>query len=108
MLQKQKTVMISKTLPCVLIAVYALLTLLGFSNSKISAAVFLDKLIWIVVALLPVLFALGAIMSIVALFKSKKKSDALAGLIFNIALLIVILWFSPSFIAEFKFTILGM
>ncbi len=108
MLQKKKTAMFSQTLPCVLITVYALLTLLGFSNSKVSAAIFLDKLIWIVAALLPVLFALGAIISIVALFKSKKKSDAVAGLILNFALLITILWFSPSFIAEFKFTILGM
>jgi len=53
----------------------------------------------------PMVFTLGAIVSIIALVKFENKIAALTGIVLNIALLVALLFFIKPFLVEFKFFI---
>ena len=92
-------------MPLLPVGAYIFLVLLSFINETAASFVAADKLILLTAALSPVVFICGAIISIIALFKSQAKVTALKGLILNIALLIVLLCFCKPILMEFEFVI---
>lgn len=89
-------------LPVTITAILASLELLSFVHITISAAIAIDKLILLVVALCPITYAIGAVVSAVSLIKSPKKMMASVGLVLNGVLLTAFLYFGKSFLKEFN------
>ncbi len=105
-MKNQKITSIGFILPSLPVGAFILLVLLSFiTNNAISSIIALDKLILLTVALAPVIYILGAIVSIIALFKSTMKMAPFTALALNIALLIVLLCFSKPIFIEFEFVI---
>lgn len=65
----------------------------------------IDKLILVAAVLSPIVFTLGALVSIIALVKFGKNKDVLIGVVLNVALLVVLLCCIKPFFIEFKFLI---
>ena len=101
--QKEKAALIGLMLPSFPLLAFGLLILIALTNSTLSSIIAVDKLILLTVALSPVVYVGGAIISITALVKSKMKITAFAGAAANIGLLIFLLYFGKSFLMEFKF-----
>ncbi len=101
--QKEKAALTGLILPSFPILAFGLLVLLSLTNSTVSSIIVVDKLILLVVALSPVVYVAGAIISIIALVKSQMKITAFAGAAVNIGLLIFLLYFGKSFLMEFSF-----
>ena len=104
-LQKKLATLIGLRLPSYTIGIIALLILVSFGSYNISSIIFIDKLILLAVVLSPMVFTLGAIVSIIALVKFENKIAALTGIVLNIALLVALLYFIKPFLIEFKFLI---
>ncbi|MHC4395034.1 MAG: hypothetical protein ACYS1A_05210 [Planctomycetota bacterium] len=92
-------------MPLFPVGAYAFLVLLSFVHEWTAALVAADKLILLTVGLSPVVFISGAVISMIALFKSQAKVTAVKGLILNITLLIVLLCFCKPILIEFEFVI---
>jgi hypothetical protein len=90
-------------LPLTITAIFAALELLSFVHIAVSAAIAIDKLNLLVIALLPVAYICGAGISVVDLIRARKKATASVGLILNVALLIALVYFGKSFLKEFNF-----
>lgn len=82
-----------------------MLILVSFASYTISSIIFIDKLILLVVVLSPMVFALGVIVSIIALVKFENKVASLIGIVLNMALLVALLYSIKPFLIEFKFMI---
>ena len=104
-MKNQKTALIGLILPSLPVGTFILLVLLSFINNTVSSIIAADKLILLTVGLSPVIYILGAIASIIALFKSEMKVIPFIGVALNIALLIVLLCFSELLFIEFEFVI---
>jgi ABC-type multidrug transport system permease subunit len=104
-MQEKSAIFISLMLPLYLIGIITLLILVSFTSFTISSIVSMDKLILFAVLVSPLIFALGALISIITLFKSKKKKAALCGTVLNIVLLVVSLCCIKPFLIELKFLI---
>jgi len=104
-LQKKLATLFGLSLPSYTIGILTLLILVSFASCTISSIIFIDKLILLAVVLSPVVFTLGAVVSIIALVKLQSKIAALIGIILNIVLLVVLLCFIKPFLVEFKFLV---
>ncbi len=105
-MKNQKITLIGLILPSLPVGAFISLVLLSFTiNNTISSIIAVDKLILLTVGLAPVIYILGAIVSIIALFKSAMKMAPFIALALNIALLIVLLCFSKPIFIEFEFVI---
>ena len=104
-MQKKLATLFGLSLPSYTIGTLTLLIMVSFANCTISSIVFIDKLILLAVVLSPVVFTLGAIVSIIALVKFESKIVALIGIVLNIVLLVALLCFIKPFLVEFKFLI---
>ena len=103
-LKNTKIALVGLTLPFFPTGALVLLTLLPFVNSSAGSVIGADKLILLTVGLLsPLVYISGAAISIVALLKSEMRITAFMGTVLNITLLSVLLYFSKSFLVEFKF-----
>jgi len=100
--KKQKIALIGLLLPLVPAAIFVWLSLLSMTSIAVASAIRADKLILLTVALSPVVYALGAVLSISALVRSEPKANAIVAAAINIALLAFLLFFHTSFLAEFK------
>jgi hypothetical protein len=106
LLKNRRTAFIGLILPALPIGAFSLLVLLSFINNKVSSIIAVDKLILLTVLLSPIIYILGAIVSITALFKSEMKAIALIGVTLNIvALLIALLCFGSAVFIEVKLVI---
>ncbi len=104
-MKNQKAALIGLILPSLAVGAFALLVLISFINSTINSIIAVDKLILLTAALSPVIYTLGASVSIIALFKSEMKITAFIATALNITLLIVQLYFSKAVLMEFEFVI---
>lgn len=105
-MKNQKTALVGLILPVLPVVSYASLVLISFANNAVGSIIAVDKLILLTVVLSPVIFILGAIVSIIALFKSEIKTASLAGVTLNIVvLLIFMVCFSATFFTELKLVI---
>jgi len=100
--KKQKIALIGLLLPLVPAAIFVWLSLLSMTSIAVASAIRADKLILLTVALSPVVYALGAVLSISALARPEPKTNAIVAAAINIALLAFLLFFHTSFLAEFK------
>ncbi len=100
-LKKQKAALVGLIVPFFTMVVFILLALLSLTNRTVSSAIAIDKLILVIVGLSPVIYTMGAIVSITALVKSKMRITAFAAMVVNIALLIFMLCFRTSFLKDF-------
>lgn len=104
-MKNQKAALIGLILPSLAVGAFTLLVLISFINSTINSIIAVDKLILLTVGLSPAVYTLGAIISVIALFKSDMKTTAFIGAALNIALLIALLRFGNFFFMEFEFVI---
>jgi len=104
-LKNQKIALIGLILPALPVGASILLVLLSFVNKTVNSIIAVDKLILLTAALSPLIYISGTIASIIALFKSEMKTAALIGIALNIAMLIVVLYFSTPTFIEFEFVI---
>ncbi len=104
-MKNQKITLIGLILPFFPIGASLVMVVIAFSNYELSSIIAVDKLILLTVALSPVVYILGAGVSITALLKSEMKLAAMAGVVLNIGLLIRLLYFSKAVLMEFKFII---
>ncbi len=104
-MQKKLAALIGLRLPFYTIGIIALLIMVSFASYTISSIIFIDKLILLAVLLSPMVFTLGAIVSIIALVKFESKVASLIGIVLNIVLLAALLCFIKPFLVEFKFLI---
>lgn len=104
-MQKKLATLIGLRLPSYTIGTLTLLIFVSFASCTISSIIFIDKLILLAVVLSPMVFTLGAIVSIIALVKFESKIAALIGIVLNVALLVALLYFIKPFLIEFKFLI---
>lgn len=105
MLKIQKVALIGLILPSFPVGTSVLLVLLSFISNTVNSIIAVDKLILLTAALSPVIYTLGALVSIIALFKSEMKITAFIATALNITLLIVLLYFSKPILMEFEFVI---
>jgi hypothetical protein len=106
LLKNRRTIFIGLVLPTLWIGAFSFLVLLSLINIKVSSIIAADKLILLTVMLSPIIYILGAIVSITALFKSEMKKIALIGVTLNIvALLIALLCLGSSIFIEVKLVI---
>ncbi len=101
----QKTALIGLILPVLPVIAYVFLVLVVLLNNMVGSIIAADKLILLTIGLSAVIFVSGAVVSIIALFKSEMKTASLIGVALNIALLTVWVCFAPLFLAEFKLAI---
>ncbi len=104
-MKNKKIALIGLILPSFPVGVFVLLVSLSFISNTVSSIIAVDKLILLTAALSPVIYTLGASVSIIALFKSEMKITAFIATALNIALLIVQLYFSKAVLMEFEFVI---
>jgi hypothetical protein len=78
---------------------------MSFTNCSARFLIILDKLILVAIILMPVVFALGFIVSIVAVVKFDRKKTSFISVVLNIVLLVVLFCFIKPFLIEFKFLI---
>lgn len=104
-MKNQKAALIGLILPSLAVGAFALLVLISFINNTINSIIAVDKLILLTAGLSPAVYTLGAIISVIALFKSDMKITAFIGAALNVALLIALLHFGNSFFMEFEFVI---
>ena len=107
-MQNQKIELIAIKLPSATLTIFAILTLLAFTNNQIGSFILMDKLILLFVALLPLVCITGIIVSIAALLKTNARKEAISGAVLNIALLIVMIFLSKPFIVEFQLAFGGI
>ncbi len=106
--KNQKVELIAIKLPSITLTVFAVLTLLALTNNQIGSFIFMDKLILFIAALLPFVCITGAIVSVVAMFKTKTRKTAVSAVILNITLIIIMIFVSKPFIVEFKLAFTGI
>ena len=104
-MKNKKIALIGLILPFFPVGISALLVSLPFISNTVSSIIAVDKLILLTAALSPVIYTLGASVSIIALFKSEMKITAFIATALNITLLIVQLYFSKPVLMEFEFVI---
>ena len=104
-MKNKKIALIGLILPSFPVGVFVLLVSLSFISNTVSSIIAVDKLILLTAALSPVIYTLGASVSIIALFKSEMKITAFIATALNIALLIVQLYFSKAVLMEFELEI---
>ena len=92
--------MLGLILPFIPTLSFALLAIVSLTNDTASSAIAVDKLLLGMVVLSPVVYAAGAVLSLVALRRSDMKMTAAAGAIVNTALLVLLLCFRQCFLAE--------
>ena len=102
-MKNKKIALIGLILPSFPVGVFVLLVSLSFISNTVSSIIAVDKLILLTAALSPVIYTLGASVSIIALFKSEMKITAFIATALNITLLIVQLYFSKAVLMEFEF-----
>jgi hypothetical protein len=102
-LKKEKAALIGLILPFLTIETNLVLALLPLTNITVSSAIAVDKLILLMLGLSPLICILGGTVSIIAFVKSEMKITAFVGAVANIALLIFMVYFSPSFAKDFGF-----
>ena len=102
MLKKQKSALIGLVIPFFPTLTFCSLALLALTNRTISSMIAVDKLILLTVALSPVVYGIGAIVSVTALAKSEMKITAFVGAAVNIVMLIFLFYFRKSFLMEFE------
>jgi len=102
-LKNQKMALIGLTLPSLPVGTSVLLVLLSFISNTVNSIIAVDKLILLTAALSPIIYTLGALVSIIALFKSAMKITSVIGTSLNISLLIIQLYFSNAILMEFEF-----
>ena len=107
-MQNQKLELIAIKLPSITLTVYATLMMIAFTNNQIGSAIFLDKLILFIMALLTLVCVIGAAVSFIALFKAKAKKTAVSAAILNVALIIMMIWMSKAFVVELKMAFMGI
>lgn len=98
---KRETALIGLLLPCLPVLCFASLAVLSLASSRAGAMIAADKLILAVVALSPVIYAAGAVVSIRSLSRAEMKMTAFAGAVVNIGMLVFLAYFSKSFLIEF-------
>lgn len=104
-MKNKKIALIGLILPSFPVGAFVLLASLPFISNTVSSIIAVDKLILLTAALSPVIYTLGASVSIIALFKSEMKITAFIATALNITLLIVQLYFSKAILMEFEFVI---
>ncbi len=104
-MQIKLATLIGFRLPFYTISASALLILVSFTNCNARFLIIIDKLILVTIVLMPVVFALGVIVWIIAVVKFNKKRTPLIGVVLNILLLVALLCFIKPFLVEFKFLI---
>lgn len=107
-MQNQKLELIAIKTPSIVLTVYATLIMIAFTNNQIGSAIFLDKLILLIMILLSLSCIIGLAVSIIALFKVKAEKTAVSAAILNVALIIMMIWMSKSFVVELKMTFMGL
>jgi len=101
-LQGQNLTVIGVILPTVWVGALVVLILLSFMSSQISSVIAAESLILLTVILLPVVCAVGVLISISVLTKSEDKRKPLLAAGLNIAILVFWLFFSKSFLMELE------
>ena len=102
MLKKQNSALIGLVISFFPMLIFCSLALLALTNRTLGSAIAVDKLILLTVALSPVVYGVGAIVSVTALAKSEMKVTAFVGAAANIAMLIFLFYFRQSFLKEFE------
>jgi len=104
-LKRKLAALIGLRLPFYTISILALLILVSFTNRNARFLFIIDKLILVMVVLMPVVLALGIIVSIIAVVQFEKKRTFLICVVSNIAFLFALLCFIKPFLVEFQFLI---
>lgn len=104
-MKRKLAALIGLRLPFYTISILALLILVSFTNRNARFLFIIDKLILVMVVLMPVVFALGIIVSIIAVVQFEKKRTFLICVVSNIAFLFALLCFIKPFLVEFQFLI---
>lgn len=103
--QKEKMVLIGIALPLLHVGAFFGLVWLSFIGPWFNPAIAVDKLILLTVAMSPIVYLLGIVVSTIALLKSQTVMIALKGIALNAALLAVLLYFGRSFLVEFQLVV---
>ena len=102
-MQKRNVASFGLWLPFYTVCTIALLVLVSLASGTISSVILLDKLILFAIGLSPVVFASGAVVCAVAIFRGGNRAMAFAGILVNIVLLAGLLYFfARPFIVELK------
>lgn len=104
-MKRKLAALIGLRLPFYTISILALLILVSFTNRNARFLFIIDKLILVMVVLMPVVLALGIIVSIIAVVQFEKKRTFLICVVSNIALLFALLSCIKPFLVEFQFLI---
>ncbi len=104
-MKRKLAALIGLRLPFYTISILALLILVSFTNRNARFLFIIDKLILVMVVLMPVVLALGIIVSIIAVVQFEKKRTFLICVVSNIAFLFALLCFIKPFLVEFQFLI---
>ena len=93
---------IGATLPSVWLGTAVFLILISFASTKVSSIIAAENLILLTLIFLPVVCITGAVISIIALAKSKTRKNAFCATVINIALLVCWVYFNKSFLIELE------
>ena len=102
MLKKQNSALIGLVISFFPMLAFCSLSLLALTNRIVSSMIAVDKLILLTIALSPVVYGIGAVVSVTALAKSEMKITAFVGAAANIVMLIFLFYFRKSFLMEFE------
>ena len=101
-LNKHNMSFIGIALPSVWVGAIVFLVLISFLNRKVSSIIAAENLILLTLIFLPVVCITGAVISIIALAKSKTRKNAFCATVINIALLVCWVYFNKSFLIELE------
>lgn len=102
-MKNHKAALLGLRLPFLNIAIFAALVMLSLTSRTIGSAIAVDKIIVLAIVLSPFVYISGAVISIIALFKSPMKLMAIIAAAVNIGMLVFMLYFSTSFLRDFEF-----
>jgi len=106
-LKRERVEFFGLTLPLNFVGIFSILTMLAFTGGRVCSAIHIDKLIFLIVALSPLVYLVGTTVCARALVKSEIKREAFSWMVFNIVLLAGLIYFSQAFLVEFKITLFG-
>ncbi len=89
-------------LPLGFVLAFGVLLFLSLVSTSISSAIEADRLMLLLVALSPIGYIVGAILSIVALLKFDMRVTACTAVVVNLSMLAFLVYFAQSFLVEFR------
>ena len=102
LLHRRNLVLFGIILPSVWFGIFVVEILISFVDGKITSFIELEGLILLTIFFWPVVYIVGSVVSIIAIFKSGLKKDAIYAACLNIILLTVWFLVKQSFLMEFE------